>query len=242
MASDDETEYISWGPIVQSGQGSSSWSGTGSSSSASVNKVVVRAVHARGKSPYKAKRQHPASNGKVLQPRKTPKLSPGPGWEAKMVRLSHGPNSCHWISPTRKIEFRYNKPACKFEELRKKFGADEVQAWKEYRRTNPCPGQTVVSPQKYDDLLPTSATAPLLNTVDDQKSKTDREVFQLLARYKELGRRYDRRKLPPRSVNNASPGQDSNPPESDLDEETEVGKPRCNPPGNIVFRSWSLSL
>jgi hypothetical protein len=43
-------------------------------------------------------------------------------------------NQYHWISPTRKIEFRRRSQACEFEMLMKKFGSSEVRAWEEYRR------------------------------------------------------------------------------------------------------------
>ena len=73
--------------------------------------------------------------------------SPGPGW-------TYPPDehfSRHWTSPTRKISFLTHPAACQFEELRNKFGSDEVQAWEEYRKLNPFLENTIVTPEKYVD-------------------------------------------------------------------------------------------
>ena len=39
-----------------------------------------------------------------------------------------------WVSPNRKISFKYRVDAVEFEKLRIKFVTDEVQAWIEYTR------------------------------------------------------------------------------------------------------------
>ncbi|KAL3765869.1 hypothetical protein ACHAWU_005402 [Discostella pseudostelligera] len=94
--------------------------------------------------------------------------SPGPGW-------TYPPDenfSRHWTSPTRKISFRTHPAACQFEELRNRFGNDEVQAWEEYRKLNPFLENTIVTPEKYVDasrrgrgLTTTRAAAPAQNAI-----------------------------------------------------------------------------
>ena len=73
---------------------------------------------------------------------------PGPKWIFKLVK-EYGQNRSHWLSPVRRIEFKRYKQACQFEQLRKKYDHDEVQAWVEFRiiaGKNTC----VVCPFKYD--------------------------------------------------------------------------------------------
>ena len=70
-----------------------------------------------------------------IQPdhQRVPKLPPpGPGWTAKFVP-GVDQNRWHWISPTRKLEFTRRPRARLFEELRKKYGADEVVALEKYK-------------------------------------------------------------------------------------------------------------
>ena len=70
-----------------------------------------------------------------IQPdhQRVPKLPPpGPGWTARFVP-GVDQNRWHWISPTRKLEFTRRPRARLFEELRKKYGADEVVALEKYK-------------------------------------------------------------------------------------------------------------
>ena len=77
---------------------------------------------------------------------------PGPRRESKLI-LESGRNRMHWISPTRKIEFRKRPEACQFESLRQKWGSDEVKAWEEYRSVKTGDDTKVVNPQQYDAQL-----------------------------------------------------------------------------------------
>ena len=75
---------------------------------------------------------------------------PGPGWRHKVV--SEGINCaaiCHWISPTRNIEFRRRAQALVFEDLRQKH-RNEVKAWNEYRRIMVGKDTCVVAAYQYD--------------------------------------------------------------------------------------------
>ena len=56
----------------------------------------------------------------------------GPGWKARNISSDKSFNRFQWISPQRKIVFRYLKVACQFEEIRKKCGGDELRALEEY--------------------------------------------------------------------------------------------------------------
>ncbi len=75
----------------------------------------------------------------------------GPEWKSKRV-TEYGQKVIHWISPTRKIEFRSLGMACKFDRLRSEFGSDEFKAWQQYRKYCADEGKKtrVVSPQDYD--------------------------------------------------------------------------------------------
>ena len=75
---------------------------------------------------------------------------PGPGWTYNIRSNSGGINRCHWISPTRKIEFKWRGAAVEFENLRLQFGTDEVRAWHEYSKIKDYT-RSVVSPGQYDD-------------------------------------------------------------------------------------------
>jgi len=90
----------------------------------------------------------------------TRNLPPAQGWIPNVVLESVGVSRCHWISPTRKIEFRRFKPACTFEKLRKEFGADEIQAWVQYRKMTAGSDTLVVSPFQYDETEECSRTNP----------------------------------------------------------------------------------
>ena len=74
---------------------------------------------------------------------------PGPGWNYKYVKEKNR-YSYYWISPTRCIVFRRHKQACEFEELRSKYGSDEVRAWEEYRKMKFGQDTWVVSACLYD--------------------------------------------------------------------------------------------
>ena len=54
------------------------------------------------------------------------------------------------MSPDRDIEFRRLTQACEFEQLRKKFGSDEIRTWTEYREIKRGVDFLVVSPFLYD--------------------------------------------------------------------------------------------
>ena len=88
-------------------------------------------------------------------PRKSP---PGPDWTSKCVNNA-GKSRFHWVSPTRRIEFKRLTAACQFEKLREMHVHDEVKAWKEYRSNG---GKTfVVAPHQYDQPRTTpSETTP----------------------------------------------------------------------------------
>ena len=95
---------------------------------------------------------------------------PGPGWNPKLVKYK-GQNRYHWFSPCRDIEFKRRINACHFEELRKKNGNDEVQAWREYRRTES--PTFVVSPHQYDlhDTRPSPTFLPKREQVTKPNSE-----------------------------------------------------------------------
>eukprot|EP00804_Cyclotella_cryptica_P020164 CCRYP_014920-RB/>CCRYP_014920-RB protein AED:0.18 eAED:0.21 QI:257/0/0/1/0/0/4/0/852 len=59
--------------------------------------------------------------------------TPGNGWDLGNYIKGSKTTPC-WISPSRKIKFKYRKDAVLFESLRKKFGSNEVQAWVEYTK------------------------------------------------------------------------------------------------------------
>lgn len=86
--------------------------------------------------PLHHKRQAAVEDEVAGHPTKVQKVDIGllaPGW----TRGSFGymnQKRRSWISPTRKIEFKYSKDAHLFESLRKKFGSDEVEAWLEYTK------------------------------------------------------------------------------------------------------------
>ena len=85
---------------------------------------------------------------------------PGVGWKAMRV-FESGQYVCHWISPTRQIEFKRHSAACNFERLRIKFGSDEVKAWETYRAQCTRKGivTRVVSPRDYDAKSKSVSTA-----------------------------------------------------------------------------------
>ncbi len=60
------------------------------------------------------------------------KKPPGLDWKPKPVQCSTQ-NRLHWLSPIRRIEFRKRSHACKFEQMRKRYGIDEIKAWQVYR-------------------------------------------------------------------------------------------------------------
>jgi hypothetical protein len=70
-----------------------------------------------------------------IQPdhQRVPKLPPpGLGWTPKFVP-GVDQNRWHWISPTKKLEFTRRPQARLFEDLRNKYGADEVVALEKYK-------------------------------------------------------------------------------------------------------------
>ncbi|KAL3784456.1 hypothetical protein ACHAW5_004016 [Stephanodiscus triporus] len=77
------------------------------------------------------------------------KTPPGPGWRQKSEK-KNGLIRSRWLSPSRGIKFTKWKAACKFEELRKTFGSDEVQAWGEYRKATAGAKTCVVSAHFHD--------------------------------------------------------------------------------------------
>ncbi|KAL3822157.1 LOW QUALITY PROTEIN: hypothetical protein ACHAXA_011702, partial [Cyclostephanos tholiformis] len=85
---------------------------------------------------------------------------PGPGWTASAVTEAVGTHRCYWRSPVRKIEFRKYKPACAFEKLREQFGADEIQAWAQYRKMTVGKDTYVVAPFQYDETTIGSSRNP----------------------------------------------------------------------------------
>jgi hypothetical protein len=98
------------------------------------------------------------SNSESVGPKT--KYLPGVGWKARRV-FESGQYVCHWISPTRQIEFKRHLAACNFERLRIKFGSDEVKAWEKYRAQCTRKGNVtrVVSPQDYDAKSKSGSTA-----------------------------------------------------------------------------------
>ena len=58
---------------------------------------------------------------------------PGEGWIKKLIFFGERKMPA-WVSPSRKIPFKYRVDAVEFEKLRMEFGTDEVQAWIEYTR------------------------------------------------------------------------------------------------------------
>ncbi|KAL3786930.1 hypothetical protein HJC23_013265 [Cyclotella cryptica] len=78
--------------------------------------------------------------------------TPGPGWKFGSFS-KHNRRRVFWMSPTRKIKFRYRQDAVLFESLRKKFGLDEVQAWVEYTKIKHSLKQSreVLDVHQYDD-------------------------------------------------------------------------------------------
>ena len=84
-----------------------------------------------------------------IETTETKKPPPGPEWKHKRVAETDKIHRCHWISPTRNIQFRRWGAACEFETLRQEFG-NEVRAWEEYRRMKKGSDTYVISPNKYD--------------------------------------------------------------------------------------------
>ncbi len=73
---------------------------------------------------------------------------PATGWKPKLV--SEGERKrVHWVSRDREIEFLRHTQACEFQDLRKKYGANEVRAWEQYRKIKR-KNTMVVSPYLYD--------------------------------------------------------------------------------------------
>ena len=84
-----------------------------------------------------------------IETTETKKPPPGPEWKHKRVAETDKIHRCHWISPTRNIQFRRWGAACEFETLRQEFG-NEVRAWEEYRRMKKGSDTYVISRNKYD--------------------------------------------------------------------------------------------
>ena len=90
-------------------------------------------------------------NGQVtkVEPTLIEKALPGPRWRHKLVE-KNGKTRCRWSSPRRRIKFTKWEAACEFEELRKTFGPDEVEAWVEYRRATAGAKTYVLCAQRHD--------------------------------------------------------------------------------------------
>ena len=102
------------------------------------------------------------------------KPPPGPGWKPKLVLEAPGQSStryCHWISPVRKIEFTRWVQACEFEQLRKKHGNNEVEAWAAYRQSNVGAEVRVVSPYLHD-AKPNKTSAIQRKVKEEEGSST----------------------------------------------------------------------
>ena len=102
------------------------------------------------------------------------KPPPGPGWKPKLVLEAPGQSStryCHWISPVRKIEFTRWVQACEFEQLRKKHGNNEVEAWAAYRQSNVGAEVRVVSPYLHD-AKPNKTSAIQRKVKEEEDSST----------------------------------------------------------------------
>ena len=87
-------------------------------------------------------------------PRQARNNPPAQGWELKRVEESNR-LLYHWISPTRKIEFKRHKQAREFEDLRFRYGPNEVLAWEEYRKLKYGQKTFVVTPHLYDHSIST---------------------------------------------------------------------------------------
>ena len=77
-------------------------------------------------------------------------IAPGADWSRS------GENTAFpmWISPSRKIEFQILEDAAVFEGMRKKFGADEIQAWIEFTKLKQARGakRCVVNASQHDHV------------------------------------------------------------------------------------------
>jgi hypothetical protein len=85
----------------------------------------------------------------LITPRQARNNPPAPGWESKRAEESKR-SLYHWISPTRKIQFKRHRQAREFEDLRFRYGPDEVRAWEEYRKLKYGQKTFVVTPHQYD--------------------------------------------------------------------------------------------
>jgi hypothetical protein len=98
------------------------------------------------------------------------KPNPGQEWESKqMAGVGQHHHVRRWISPVRKIQFRRWKQACEFEDLRKRFGDDEIKAWTEYREMKRGVPTHVVSPEQYD--VETHLNRPTKETAGSERGK-----------------------------------------------------------------------
>ena len=90
---------------------------------------------------------------KDIGEKRAPPNMPGMGW-TKSTFFSGRWKISSWTSPSRKIKFRRQVDAFAFEGLRKKFGADEAQAWVEYTKLKKAHkmNRNVVNPKQYDTL------------------------------------------------------------------------------------------
>jgi hypothetical protein len=71
---------------------------------------------------------------RLLRRQNDESIAIAPGWGVDVEIQSSGKRLTRWVSPTRKIRFRYRSDAELFESLRQDHGVDEVQAWLEYTK------------------------------------------------------------------------------------------------------------
>ncbi len=100
--------------------------------------------------PSEARSKNPKGQIAKVEPTLIEKALPGPRWTHKLVE-KNGQTRCRWLSPRRRIKFTKWKAACEFEELRKTFGPDEVEALVEYRRATAGAKTYVVCAHYHDD-------------------------------------------------------------------------------------------
>ena len=96
-----------------------------------------------------ARSKNPKGQVTKVEPTLIEKALPGPRWRHKLVE-KNGKTRCRWSSPRRRIKFTKWEAACEFEELRKTFGPDEVEAWVEYRRATAGAKTYVLCAQRHD--------------------------------------------------------------------------------------------
>ena len=116
--------------------------------------------------PSEARSKNPKGQITKVEPTLIEKALPGPRWTHKLVE-KNGQTRCRWSSPRRAIKFKKWEAACEFEELRKTFGPDEMEAWVEYRRAT-AGAKTYVLCAHRHDATPYKATK---KTVESAKGR-----------------------------------------------------------------------